>query len=362
MIMDVNARMGTHEGDYTGDCRQRPCMGHSMMIVQDYSGFLNKLDAGAVNRSNAIQNPAGLTSSGQILFNDPAYVSNADNCADASALGLGFFQCPQQPSNNLPAFKQYTAIFRDDNGGIVSGPIIVTRFPDHQGFGFVKGSNSSTQREFAGFAQHDCPCPIRLKNNRFPFFIADGLRQKVRITGSLDDTSYIRWEAPSSANVAVLDIFIQKSLQINVFVGSSKQGPWTLVPKQLRIPTFSDPAGANARDSFHRNLTITVRGGTNNFYMIQYVPAIQVSLTMDMDVKSFFADTFIANIATLLRVPASRIKVVSVKAGSVVVDFNIEPSNTVATNVTAAQDQMSELKNITRYVCNTCIYVICVCL
>jgi hypothetical protein len=46
---------------------------------------------------------------------------------------------------------------------------------------------------------------------------------------------------------------------------------------------------------------------------------------MDMSYADFVSDTFVANVATLLGISANRIVIANVRAGSVIVDFQIIP-------------------------------------
>jgi hypothetical protein len=107
-----------------------------------------------------------------------------------------------------------------------------------------------------------------------------------------------------------------------------------------RYPTLNDPAGSNARDPQARTLTVTVRGGVKRFYLFRVVPTVAVTMKMETTIAKFFADAFIANLATLLKISSDRIKIADVRSGSVIVDFTIDPANSIAVNDSSVTSQV----------------------
>ena len=84
--------------------------------------------------------------------------------------------------------------------------------------------------------------------------------------------------------------------------------------------------------------------------------AIQVTFLIAMPVETFFGATLVENLALLLSIPSSRIKVVDVRAGSTAVDVSIADQNATVlssdsgstANISAAQDEQTmRLLNLT---------------
>jgi hypothetical protein len=179
--------------------------------------------------------------------------------------------------------------------------------------------------------------PDIMPTNRFVLQIANNYYHKVTLTASLPVSWFIRWDAPSEANVAILDIFVSQMYVINVYKASSASGPFTYIPNSLTIPTLNSAAGANSYNPQGRNLTLAVRGGNQNVYKFIVTPTIAVTVRMDMSFSDFFSNTFVANIATMLGIPSSRIIIASVRAGSVIVEFAILPDTTTSANLSPTE-------------------------
>jgi len=160
-------------------------------------------------------------------------------------------------------------------------------------------------------------------------------QQKVYTTGSVPITTntwYMRWDAPSERDSTVIEQFINNAQTVNVFVGPSMSGPFRYIDRFTdRYPNLTDAAGSNTRNPQKRKLHVTLRGGAaNRFYKFMLVPEVAITLKMSMNIMNFFVDNFVANVALLLGIPKSRIKIISVKSGSVEVSFNVQPNVTVA--------------------------------
>jgi len=78
-------------------------------------------------------------------------------------------------------------------------------------------------------------------------------------------------------------------------------------------------------------------------------------------VNVFVQDGFVANVALLLSIPISRIKIVSVKPGSTIVDFQVSPAVTTATNPVDTVTQVNHKGdgNKIRFTyCSSCVLTI----
>ena len=312
---DMGARLGMDVGPWSDECRFRPCPGRELLVFNDLDGSLND------------QNVPG-----QLVFNNPAMTAPSPTCYEASNVTQGLYMCP---SNN-PADKlvQYPALWRDWGPQVIH-PIVTTR------------RFETFNRTYASYGPIDDMCPKRMYFSRFNFLLAPGYVHRVLSTGTIPDEFLIRWDAPSESDVTVVEFFVQHTLNINVYVSDNPVSNFVHVPKGDRYPNMTDPAGTNIRDPQNRYLAVALRGGRRNYYKFVKIPVVPVTIRMDMTLREFYSDTFIANVAMLLRIPASRIKITQVRQGSVIADFEISPATTVANSSTAVVSQITELQQIT---------------
>ena len=309
-LMDIGARIGFELGDFV--CGSGNCMGHHLLLVHDSQGFLlNTVD-------NILPDIASRNSvSGTLLFDNPEYVSSDLSCEPVPALGSRLYSCVQTP---LQSITQYTGLWQDDqeaSSTASTGPVVI------ESFGI---SPASEPRSYASYGPKFDPCPVILPTNRFVILITDGFYHNIRLTASLPNSWYIRWDAPLSTNAAILNIFTLDSYVIDVYTAPSESGPFSLIPQSPTVPNLDSVAGANLYYPQGRNLTVTVRGGTNRVYHFVVTPTIAVTITLDMSFAQFFSNTFVANVALLLGISLSQIKIADVRSGSVIVDFLLLPS------------------------------------
>ncbi len=162
-----------------------------------------------------------------------------------------------------------------------------------------------------------------------------------------------------------------------------------MVPASTTIPTAASPTGSNVLDPQARLLYVTTRGGpSSQQYDILTTQRIKLNLVLSVSVEEFFGDTLVTNIATLLgyvalrarpctahcllsrscavciivvhvskwswpaflsfsclcSIPSNRIKVVSVHAGSVNVEVEINDyTPPVNGAVTSVSDKITSL-------------------
>jgi hypothetical protein len=336
----VNSRISFDQGPWKSDCLAGyPCEGQMMVIVHDHDGSMIK------DSSEDVDDDSPISSAGQLLYNNPAYLAPFPYCYAVSDLYLSLYYCPStlpadgnanDDFNNatMNGFQQYSGLW-DDTGPQIIQPIITSR------------SFEDRNVSFPSFGPQNDMCAKRFYYSQFNFLWADHSINYVRATGTPPPSWTIRWDAPSEDNVAILDFFIEQSLVINVYVSDNGKDNYINVPKQLTYPTFNDPAGTNQRDPQKRKLSVTIRGGKYRFYQFVIMPVAAVTIKMDMPIASFYADTFIANLALLLNIASSRIKITSVRAGSVIADFEVSPSNTLANSSLAVRGQIDDLNGVT---------------
>lgn len=342
-MVNMSAKFG-FDTPATACSLTHPCTGLDLLIVHDLDGSVVNGGVGdgqgggtALESGNSSYYGRGNFHSvgGQLLFNNPEYVAPSPQCDSISQLGMNFYYCPIAAS---PApFRQYHALWRD-SGPQVLQPIVTTRY--------FNGEN----RSFATFGPTFEPCSHMGFYSRYPMLLAAGVKNRVMATGTVPSSWYLRWDAPSSTDSTVVEFFISNSNVINVFVGKAENDPNFVFVDSFRNrePTLDDPAGSNARNPQSRTLTVTLRGGRNNFYLFNVVPTVAVTMKMQMSISNFFADSFVANLALLLSISPSRIAIAKVTSGSVIVDFQISPANSVVANSTGVVSQVTELKAVTQ--------------
>lgn len=95
---------------------------------------------------------------------------------------------------------------------------------------------------------------------------------------------------------------------------SKKQDP--------RIPKVSDPHGSYAFDPHARRFYLTMRGGNHaggsariggGFILLRMLSVVQLNLTVTVDVEEFDGPALVQNVAALLQIDLSRIKIVKVQ-------------------------------------------------
>eukprot|EP01035_Chromulina_nebulosa_P004340 gene4340-5933_t len=284
---DLKSRISFGVGAFTGaesgasvTCLDRPCSGQNMMIIHDKDGSLSNRGAG------------------QMVWNNPAYVAPFPLCYEIPEIYLGVYFCGhnQDPTKQ---FAQYNALWRDWGPQVIQPIITTRRFPGER-----------LNRSFASYGPIDDMCAKRMYFSRFPMLIANGTTHHVMSTGTTPSEFLIRWDAPSDQNVAILEIFFQQSYDINVLVSDDPYNNFQLVPKfDDRYPNLADPAGSNTRDPQRRIMAVIVRGGSKRFYRFRQTPVVAVTMKLSLPFNTFVGNTFIANMAMLLGISRSRIKI-----------------------------------------------------
>mmetsp|Transcript_16459 Transcript_16459/g.22492 ORF Transcript_16459/g.22492 Transcript_16459/m.22492 type:complete len:2653 (+) Transcript_16459:1-7959(+) len=322
LVSHLSFGVGTFNGAESGasvTCADRPCSGQNMMIIHDLDGTL-----------------AGQGASGQLVWNNPEYMAPFPFCYEIPEVYLGVYFCGHHtdPSQD---FIQYNALWRDWGPQVIQ-PIITTRHFEGE----------RINRSFASYGPIDDMCAKRMYFSRFPMLIANGTTQRIMSTGTTPSEFLLRWDAPTSKHVAILEIFITQSYDINVLVSDDPYNNFQVIPKfSDRYPNFADPAGSNTRDPQKRLVIMVLRGGSKQFYRFRQIPVVAVTMKLDLPFETFVGDTFIANMALLLGISRSRIKITDVRRGSTVVAFSTTPNNTVAANVSEVANQVADLKAVT---------------
>lgn len=238
--------------EIVSDC-MGTCSGLTKIIFHDLDG-------------TASDNPYG--EAGQMLFNNPGYIESYPACYELAEQHPSLFFCPSTPlldndmiasdvdlATNLEVLRQYSATWKDSGPQLI-GPIVTTR------------KLPSSNRTFANNMPIADQCAKRMPFSQYPLLFASGREQNVMSTGTLPNTFYIIWEAPSSDDSTVINFFVQHGNAINVFVSDDFHVNYRIVPRINRKPRLNDTAGTNARDPQARQLSVTLRGGRFRYYKV----------------------------------------------------------------------------------------------
>lgn len=131
-------------------------------------------------------------------------------------------------------------------------------------------------------------------------------------------------DATSSVRLA---IFLTQPFRLDVYVAGARLGGAFDASSLAefagagapRYPTVNDPHGTFAFDPHQRRFYITVRGAAERLtgqgaVLLRMSMVVQLSLTMSVPVTEFDGESLIDNLATLLQIDRSRIKIVSVQS------------------------------------------------
>ena len=89
-------------------------------------------------------------------------------------------------------------------------------------------------------------------------------------------------------------------------------------------PTVDDPCGTNFFAAWEQKLYVVVCGGLDHATSIKTVDAISLSIGLEVSVDEFFdAQYLVRNLASLFGIPAHRLKVPKIVAGSVQTEIEV---------------------------------------
>lgn len=100
------------------------------------------------------------------------------------------------------------------------------------------------------------------------------------------------------------------------------------------VPLVGDVCGENRWDPVNAILEFTIQGGDGECHLeLKTQDSIQLGLRMDMNINEFYSTngqvSFIDKIAMQLGIERDRIKIVAIREGSVVINFEIEPNQSL---------------------------------
>eukprot|EP01062_Namystynia_karyoxenos_P055443 TRINITY_DN4628_c0_g1_i1.p1 TRINITY_DN4628_c0_g1~~TRINITY_DN4628_c0_g1_i1.p1 ORF type:complete len:4446 (+),score=1210.10 TRINITY_DN4628_c0_g1_i1:73-13338(+) len=155
------------------------------------------------------------------------------------------------------------------------------------------------------------------------------------------------WElrdCPSSSEKVLISIFFPEKYRTEVWLDPDNNETGR-TPSSSAMVNVSMDHSANYWDNANRMLHVVVQCGKG--FLIKQVLLVKVAMRLEMTVEEFFDTTsseqFATNMALLLGIPASRVRIVDVRAGSVIVDTEIEAESGQSID---PQTQQQELTNL----------------
>jgi hypothetical protein len=197
------------------------------------------------------------------------------------------------------------------------GPATITKYSEET---LYEGADDRTYWSVGPFAQ-SCSCQKHFP--QFTFDVEPGLEYAVDFSGVLWDRNQIQYHSDDPTSCIVARVSFSKPQTVDVV----EYGTNTLVPAVATgvLPTVDDPPGTNLVSTQDRMLFITMCGHTSGHrvYWMSYGDLVQVTVTIRQSIDEFFAaqdpnsrttatDAFVSNIAQLLEIDESQIKVTCV--------------------------------------------------
>ena len=198
------------------------------------------------------------------------------------------------------------------------------------------GSVNWTNRTAAFRGPVDDMCPIRLYFAQYPVIWRPSTVTWLAWPATEPGQTRFHFFSPDPEESVVLKFFVQRPNSMAAYVGTqliaaggSDKAAGPSIPADL--PQLTSVHGANLFSTQARHATLVLRGASNWANVpvdLVRLPSVQVSIKLSVNIETFFAGDSMAvvnNLALLLNIDASRIKVVNVAAGSVSLTIEILP-------------------------------------
>jgi len=219
-----------------------------------------------------------------------------------------------------------------DRDGRRFGPVKVTR-----------ENGIAANRTYFCNGPIDEGCAIDLHVGQYQFYFEANTSNLVHLTGTNPSNMRIMFFSSDPSESVLLKIWTSKPDGVNVFYGDE------YIEASEEPPTLDSSAGANYFTSQQMYIYVLMRGGEETSYTIRRTPVVQVTFHLAVEsIELFDPDLLISNLALLLDIDASRIKIVDVRIGSVYADVEIsDDEEAVYSNdddvVTESYEALTEL-------------------
>jgi hypothetical protein len=216
-----------------------------------------------------------------------------DNPACVHSLDTMSLNCP-----TIPFIRTTLEAIDQDRKKRRIGPVKVYKY----------GAERNSTMFSEGVFPQGCSCQKHF--SQFHFQLQAGYHYDIETRGSIPGNTRIKFPSNDTNDAMLLRIWFTQPMEVYVFVDGLK-----VAPTNGTKPTIADAAGTNVLDPQERWLYLTVRGGSRE-YQLTVSDVIQVTAAIKMSREEFFNDqneeVMVTNFATLLGIPAHRIKVVCV--------------------------------------------------
>jgi hypothetical protein len=201
-------------------------------------------------------------------------------------------------------------------------------------------------------------CPIRTYFGQYPFVLAPGREYNISLAATMPSNTQVTLFSDSPTDVVLLRFFYSKPFAIQVFVGD------TLVEQSTNAPTLSSVAGANMLDTQARTFTVVLRGNAlpgKQVYTFASTNVVQLSVSVKVTQSEFRGEDIVNNMALLLGIPASRIRIANVHevvinrrraTTAYTVDIEIIDDQPVQSTPQAISEQVARLETIITQISN----------
>eukprot|EP00038_Savillea_parva_P003003 m.119932 g.119932 ORF g.119932 m.119932 type:complete len:4300 (+) comp11038_c0_seq7:960-13859(+) len=291
ILSDVSHQ--THEATA---CRTSSCDAVNYFTIEDLDGSTH----GAFWDDGTPPGPVTLLSA----HNAPA--SDSQRCRTDS--NTGTFVCRDAPvarvilESNPPRFTSRRL-----------GPVTIRRY----------GAAASDERVFWSTGPFPQGCSCQKHFAQFTFQAMANHTYDINSTGVLEDRNRISFPHPDPNFCVLVKILFSRPNPVRVTVGAPDGPEVPRIMTGIR-PTVDDtnPSGANLMDPQARQLFMKLCGGTSQQWWLVYENRVMVSAILSMTTDEFFGatqsnqrdatETFVTNIAMLLGINPSQIRVTCV--------------------------------------------------
>ena len=122
------------------------------------------------------------------------------------------------------------------------------------------------------------------------------------------------------------------------------------IDQNIDLNTHNMECGANIYDASNRTITFVLTNKDDCLLKIRTIDCIKVSLRMETTVEDFFKNdgesTFIDKISAFLNLDLSRVRIVNIRSGSVIVDFVVAENKNLTNSTSAADTFAMDSKDI----------------
>jgi hypothetical protein len=189
-------------------------------------------------------------------------------------------------------------------------------------------------------------CPMRFYFGQYNFLLRPGRATHLMFSGTEPGQTRYHFFSPYATEAALLKVYHQRPNSLNVFAGAAavaEGGAAAGVGGAPSLPWLTDAHGAWAFSPSARHATLVLRGGGPAWdappINVLRLASVQVTLTLSVSADAFFSgggsERVVTNMAALLGIPSSRIKVVSVAAAEAPVRRLLQQARAASAATTA---------------------------